>query len=69
MKDDLVEPRPTPATLRIELERSRDEVAAGRLAPLRGVLTAMHGRATRRMNHKRRTGVDTSAADTSAEAG
>lgn len=44
--------RLAPQDLRSELERSRDDLVAGRIRPLRAVLTAMHGRASGRLERQ-----------------
>lgn len=44
--------RTAPTTLRAELERSREDLAAGRLAPLHAALTAIQRRAFLRMEHQ-----------------
>ena len=41
-----------PATLRAELERSREDLAAGRLTLLSASLTAIQRRASLRMEHQ-----------------
>jgi hypothetical protein len=46
--------RPAPQELHAELERSREDLAAGRCMPLASVLTAIHTRATQRLERRRR---------------
>jgi hypothetical protein len=41
-----------PRSLRDELDRSRDDLAAGRVRPLSAILTAIHGRATRQIERR-----------------
>jgi hypothetical protein len=45
-------PRPAPKKLLAELDRSRDDVAAGRVVPVGPVLTAIHARASRRIERR-----------------
>ena len=44
--------RPTPQILRSELERSRDDLAAGRITPLRAVLAKIEQRALQRIERQ-----------------
>ncbi len=44
--------RPAPKKLVAELDRSRDNVAAGRMVRLGPVLTAIHARASRRIEQR-----------------
>ena len=44
--------RLTPSELRAELDLSRDDLMAGRLAPLGSVLAAMHERVSRRLDSR-----------------
>jgi len=42
-----------PASLRAELDRSRDDLAAGRIRPVEPVLTAIRARAARRIARRK----------------
>ncbi len=54
MGSDTVKPRPAPKKLVSELDRSRDDLAAGRLTPIGAVLAAIHARATQRIERRRK---------------
>ena len=45
----------SPQKLRAELDRSRDDLAAGRTRPLGAVLTAIHGRSSTRIETRLQT--------------
>jgi hypothetical protein len=52
MDSDADKPRPVPKRLLSELDRSRDDVAAGRMSPVGPVLIAIHTRASRRIEQR-----------------
>jgi hypothetical protein len=49
MDSDPRDPKPAPRKLISELDRSKDDLAAGRLTPILPILTAMQARAASRL--------------------
>lgn len=52
MSDPMKAGPSAPPQVRADVDRSRDDLAAGRVQPLRSVLVAIHRRASRRLEER-----------------